>query len=138
LKLNVNIHEVYRYYPFGLNMAALSDQAILKPENKFKYNDKELQHKEFSDGTGLEEYNYGVRIYDPQLGKWGVIDPLSDQMEMYSPYSYTLNNPIRLIDSNGMDVTETTDGVTYTGKDAIALFRLLQQMSGNTADNENE
>ncbi|MET3035732.1 RHS repeat-associated core domain-containing protein, partial [Chryseobacterium sp. NRRL B-14859] len=89
---SIEVLEENNYYPFGLKHEGIN---VLtgNPAYQYKYNGKELQE------TGM--YDYGARFYMPDIGRWGVVDPLAETSRRWSPYTYAYNNPIRFIDPDG-------------------------------------
>ncbi|MCK9400688.1 MAG: RHS repeat-associated core domain-containing protein [Bacteroidales bacterium] len=82
------------YYPFGMEIPVYGDN-----DNQIKYNSKELQTE-----ADLDWYDYGARFYDPVLARWHSVDPMAEKSRRWSPYTYCMNNPIRFIDPDGMNV----------------------------------
>lgn len=89
----IEIIEETNYYPFGLKHEGYNN-LVENSNYQYKYNGKELQE------SGM--YDYGARFYMPEIGRWGVIDPLAEKAPDWSSYRYGFNNPIRYIDPNGM------------------------------------
>ncbi|WP_315095014.1 DUF6443 domain-containing protein [Chryseobacterium timonianum] len=106
------IIEESNYYPFGLKHEGYN-ASVGNSAYQYKYNGKELQE------TGM--YDYGARMYMPDLGRWGVVDPLAEQYRRHSTYNYAVNNPIRFIDPDGRgvnDFVKREDGSIYWDKNA--------------------
>jgi len=84
-------------------MAGISSKAAGKHTNRFKFNDgSEFDSGEFVDGSGLELYETTYRTYDPQIGRFHQVDPISDLTESWTPYAFANNNPIFFNDPSGL------------------------------------
>ena len=69
-------------------------------DNRDRFNGKEDQAF-----AGLPFSDYGARMYDRERGRWLSQDPLQ---QYHSPYVFCGNNPIRLIDLDGMEARDST------------------------------
>ena len=113
------ILEEAHYYPAGLLMAGISDRAWNKTPNYFHYQGKEMQDEEWSDGSGLEEYDFAARYYDPQLGRWNTHDPAG---QYASPYTGMGNNWMNGVDPNGKNFWNTVGTIGLIVGSAVAAY----------------
>ena len=131
------------YYPFGLLMPNLTDLAMknVYSENKYRFSDKELQNKEFKDGSGLDCYDMHFRVQDPQIGRFWQIDPLTTSYPSTSNYSYAEDKVTAGIDLEGLELLPFntawfTESGSYTmrqvnGKDALVYNAQLSIVASN-------
>jgi len=85
------------YYPFGLQMAGISDKKLLAATNPYKFDGG----TEYEEDYGLDYYNTMYRKYDPQIGRFCGVDALSEEAIDQSPYHFASNNPLSLSDPSG-------------------------------------
>ncbi len=113
---NENNHEFLRYFyhPDHLGSSSFITGATGEPTQHLEYlpfgelfieerstwnTPYKFSAKELDDETG---YSYfGARYYDPNISIWLSVDPLSDKYPRYTPFNYTLNNPVKYTDPNG-------------------------------------
>ncbi len=67
----------------------------------------------YGDGNS---YDFGARIHDPRLGRFLSLDPLSKKFPSESNYSYSGNNPILFVDTEGKKKTVYLTIINKDGK----------------------
>ncbi|OMP74586.1 hypothetical protein BW716_34585 [[Flexibacter] sp. ATCC 35208] len=66
-----------------------------------KENDNEIK------GVGNQQ-DYGMRVYDPRVGKFLSVDPLTPKYPDLTPYQFASNMPIWAIDLDGLESFKVT------------------------------
>lgn len=86
-------YEFFTYNPWGEEMHQYNANTF-SFSSPYRFNSKEKDAE-----TGL--YYYGARYYDPKVSIWLSVDPKAHWYPGHSPYNFSLNNPINLVDPNG-------------------------------------
>ncbi len=69
--------------------------------------------READNETGLG--NYGVRLYEPEYGRFMSVDVLWEKRAYANPYHYCLNSPLVSTDASGLDMLILVDKEGWSG-----------------------
>jgi RHS repeat-associated protein len=86
------------YYAFGLEMGG---RTFTDEGYRYGFNGKE---KDGNGEFGDTSYDYGFRIYNPRIGRFLSVDPLTKSYPMLTPYQFASNTPIMAIDLDGLEM----------------------------------
>ncbi len=84
------------YYPFGM----LSRVATASTGTNYRYGFNGKENDNEVKGLGSQQ-DYGMRVYDPRVGRFLSVDPISKSYPMLTPYQFASNRPIDGIDQDG-------------------------------------
>jgi RHS repeat-associated protein len=86
------------YYAFGMIMPGRKISA--GGSYRYGFNGKEEDDDVKGDGN---QQDYGMRIYDPCLGRFLSVDPITKEYPDLTPYQFASNTPIWAIDLDGLE-----------------------------------
>ena len=112
-----------QYDPWGLNLAGIERTTGIKPLNQYQFNGKERQLD-----LGLNWNDHGWRFYDPQLGRWAVVDPDAEEgdQESWTTYQFGLDNAVRYNDLDGRQAGDgEKDGRKRNNKEVAETAKKL-------------
>ena len=94
------------YYPFGYEMPG---RKYNFGDYRYGFNGKEND----SDGefSSLTHYDYGFRIYNPAIGRFLSVDPLTNEYPELTPYQFASNTPIQAIDLDGLELLDADEAM---------------------------
>ncbi len=98
------------YYSFGSPMP--SRTWSLGDSYRYGFNGKENDNEVKGEGN---QQDYGMRIYDPRLGRFLSVDPLTESYPELTPYQFASNAPVNSVDLDGLERQIAIDGSVHDG-----------------------
>ncbi len=115
------------YAPFGMQLFG-REFSIANSEYRYGFNGVEKDY----DISSLSVYDYGFRIYNPIIGRFLSVDPLTRAYPWYTPYQFAGNNPIWAIDLDGLEEQKVNENTEASNPNDNEFLR-----GGAVTDNEN-
>ena len=111
-----SILEEDHYYAYGLKIAGISSRVMPEADEGFVWNKNLFNDKEIVNEADLDWYEYGFRNYDPQIGRFVQLDPMTDDFPDLTPYQYASGDPIANIDLDGLEGESAVTAGTQAGQ----------------------
>jgi RHS repeat-associated protein len=133
-------------YPFGMYMPGRSFSS-----GSYRYGFNGMEKDDEVKGNGKSYTSY-FRQYDPRLGRWNSVDPITASTPSWSPYRFGFNNPTlfidpsgnietKYVDENNKELLNTDDGsnevITVKNKD-VSIFLAAVYLTTKDKQNEEE
>lgn len=93
------------YYPFG----SLIPGRTYSSNEKYRYGFNGKENDNEVKGEGAQQ-DYGMRIYDPRMGRFLSVDPITAKYSELTPYQFASNTPIQAVDLDGLEKFAVMDG----------------------------
>ena len=125
-----SVLEESHYFPFGLTLQTMNNSTN-NTGQPYKFVGKDLEKT-----YGLEMYDFGARMFDPQLGVWHNPDPMADKSTYESPFVYAGNNPVGLVDKGGLYKVSAENMRLYLEKYPKIMNYLMTQAEHDISGSE--
>jgi RHS repeat-associated protein len=94
---------------------------------RYGFNGKENDNEVKGEGN---QQDYGMRIYDPRLGRFLSVDPLTPDYPELTPYQFASNTPIQATDLDGLEA-EFSAGKVFKRKSYKNYGGFFSNVVGN-------
>lgn len=132
-----------QYYPFGMLMPGINSADLGRYSRQYSLDGNDYRYG-FNGKEGDDEVkgddnqqDYGMRIYDPRVGRFLSVDPISREYPMLTSYQFASNSPISGIDLDGLEYYYTCDGKFLGNHGTNTQVRLISESDYTTIKNAN-
>jgi len=119
------VYNMTDYTPFGMMQVGRSWNA--GGGYRYGFNGKENDNEVKGEGN---QQDYGMRVYDPRVGRFLSVDPLTTDFPWYTPYQFAGNKPIWAIDLDGLEEIKATQNYWQFAQDMSKVPATYKSVSG--------